>query len=160
TNWTTTSEPTAFTVPVSYGQWSSYLRIEESDEYLLTSNIQPISLVNMNGVAAHRFLNGTVTLQGSDARIFHFAGERYLLQITVARTTNETTVLQLFDITRGETIKEALTLFEASVDRAPVYSLPMSSVPNAAPGSQTGYHIIKDAEGNDDVLMLYGAATD
>lgn len=160
TNYTTVSEPTVVVVPVAYGQWASYLQIGNADQYLLTSNTQPISVVNANGTSAYRLAAASVSAKGTDARIFEFNGERYLMQITVARTGTETTILEVYDITRGESVTDALAIFEAGADKAPVYSLPMSSVTNAAPASQTGYHIIKDAEGNDDKLLIFGAATD
>lgn len=160
TNYTEVSAPFVISAPVTYGQWSSYLRIGNADQYLLTSNTQPISVVNANGVSAYRLAAASVSAKGADARIIHFNEERYLMQITVARSPDETTVLEVYDITAGESVVEALELFEASDEKTPVYSRMMSSVPNGAPASQTGYHIVKDAEGNDESLMIYGAATD
>jgi len=162
TDYTTISEPFVVVAPVAYGQWSSYLQIGNMDQYLLTSNTQPISVVNANGVSAYRLAPASVSAKGTDARIIHFNGERYLMQITVARTGTETTVLEVYDITRGESVVQAFEIFEAQEpeDREPVYSRHMSSITNGAPASQTGYHILKDADGNDESLMIFGGAAD
>lgn len=160
TNYTTVSDPFVIVAPVAYGQWSSYLQVGNTSQYLLTSNTQPISIVNVNGTSDYTLPTTAVSLKATGARVIHFNEERYLLQITVARTGTETTVLEMYDITRGSNVQEALTLFVEGEDKAPIYSSTLSSVTNTAPASQTGYHIVKDAEGNDESLMIFAAAAD
>lgn len=158
-NYTQVSNPTVLDAPTTYGQWSSYLQVGSSENFLLTSNTKPISLVNANGSASYTMNTTSVPVQGTDARVIEFNGERYLMLVTVARGGTDVATLFLYDISRGKDIAEALSLFEQAPQEA-VYQHNLSSTTNIAPAAQTGFNIIKDSEGKDEKLILYAAHTD
>lgn len=158
-DYTLFSDPKAFNLSETYGQWSSFLQAGNTDQYLVTSNILPISVVNEGGTAAYTMDASTVPQQGNDARIIEFNGERYLLLVTVARYAGETANIEVYDITKGADLVEALSSLDDN-PKKPIYTHSLTSNENAAPGAQTGFHIIKDAEGNDEKLLIYGAHSD
>lgn len=158
-NYTQVSNPTVLGASVSYGQWSSLLRVGNTDDYLLTGNLQPISIVSSSASPAYTMGSSSIAKQGNDARVIEFNGERYLITVTVARYAGETTTLNVYNITNGNTVTEALSNLDAG-NNSPVYQYTISSAPNAAPSSQTGWSIILDEDGNDSILQLYVAAAD
>ena len=159
-NYTQLVDQRVINTAVAYGQWSSFIQVEGTDAYLLTGNTQPISVVNALGSVSYTMPAGAVPTNASDARVVHFNGERYLLVVTVPRSPGETGVLQVYNITAGQDIVSALTSFAQRDNRSPIFEHLLNGSPNAAPASQTGFHIIKDEEGNDDTLVLYGAVAD
>ncbi|TZF85728.1 DUF4623 domain-containing protein (plasmid) [Pedobacter sp. BS3] len=159
TNYNQVSDPYVINSATAYGQWSSYLQVGNADSYLLTGNTTPISVVNSSGSISYTMNATSIPKNASDARVVTFNGERYLLVITVARSAGESTVIQLYDITRGSNIVDALTIFEQG-DKKPLYSYPLSSNTNTAPASQTGWAVVKDEDGKDKSLLIFGAATD
>lgn len=159
TGYNQVSDPFVINSSTVYGQWSSYFQAGSADAYLLTGNLHPISVVNSSGSVSYTMNVASIPKNASDAKVVTFNGERYLMVITVARYAGESTVLMLYDITRGENIVEALTIFEQGEKKA-VFEYPLSSNPNAAPASQTGWAVEKDGEGKDKTLLLYGGATD
>jgi hypothetical protein len=54
---------------------------------------------------------------------------------------------------------EALKLFEEG-DKKPIYQYSIGGGVNSSPGTNTGYHIVKDTEGNDSSLLIYTASND
>jgi hypothetical protein len=68
-------------------------------------------------------------------------------------------VLYVYDITKGENTVEALEFFNEG-DKTPLLQYSLGGSFNTAPGTDTGYKVIKDAEGNDSVLRLYAASND
>ncbi len=158
-NYTTITEPTVLNAATVYQQWASMLQIGQTDSYLLTGSLHPISVTDASAAVSYTMGASSIPKQGSDARVVEFNGERYLIMVTVARYAGESTTLYVYDITRGTTITEALTNFEQT-DRKELYQYTLSSIPNSAPASQTGFTILKDGEGNDETLRLFVAATD
>lgn len=160
-NYTNISDPEAFTGPASYGQWASYLQIGNTSSYLATAYGQPISVVNAAASRSYVMQTASVPTGGTDARVITFNGERYLMMITTARTGTQTAELLLYNITRGETITEALTLFEQDGGARPsVFNYTLTSTTNTAPAAQTGWLVKKDEKGKDETLVLYAAHTD
>jgi len=160
-NYTEISNPVAFESPTAYGQWASYLQVGNTGSYLVTAYQQPISIMNAAASRSYLMKAASVPVEGTDARVIDFNGERYLMMITTARTGTQTARLLLYNITSGGTISEALTLFEQDGGARPfVYEYTLTSTTNTAPAAQTGYLVKKDAEGNDDTLVLYAAHTD
>lgn len=160
TNYTTLSEPTSIPSQTGLTAWMTYTRVENSGDYIMTGYAAPIRLANESGAVSYTLSNTAVPLIGTDARIFTFNQERYLIMTTAARTASDAVVLYVYDITKGETVKEALELFNARSDKAEVYSYPMLGPNNGAPGTQSGYVITKNADGTDKTLTLYAASTD
>ena len=78
---------------------------------------------------------------------------------TAARRGEDAVVMYLYDITKGNSIAEALEIFEAG-EKKPLYQYSLLGPVNAAPSTQTGWYVTKDEQGKDDKLMLYAASTD
>jgi hypothetical protein len=68
-------------------------------------------------------------------------------------------VLYVYDITRGKDTIEALELFDEG-DKTPLLQYSLGGSFNTAPGTDTGYKVIKDAEGKDSVLRVYVGSND
>lgn len=159
TNFTEISNPKILGTQSGLGAFMNINQIGNSDQYLLTGHEAPIMITNEDAVVSYRMANTSVPIRGMDPRVIYFNGERYLLMVTAARGGADQVVMYLYDITRGETIAEALELFEAG-DKAAIFQHPLLGPANASPSTQTGWHVIKDEEGNDDKLLLYGASND
>lgn len=134
-------------------------RVGTTDSYLLTGHAAPIMVASVDGTIGYRMANSSIPIRSSDPRVVYFNGERYLLVVTAARGAGDAVVMYLYNITRGETITEALEIFESG-DMTPVYQYPLMGPVNASPSTQTGWYVTKNSEGNDDTLMLYGASND
>lgn len=161
TNYTTVSNPTAFAAPVAAsGSWTSYNRIGNTSDYIFTGHDAPVALISEGGSPAYTMSRTSIPVRGSDARVVNFNAERYLIITTAARTGSDATVFYVYDITRGATIKEALTNLDNATSVTPVFQYALMGPVNTAPASQTGFYVKKDASGNDVSLMLYSAAND
>ncbi len=160
-NYTTVSEPFVMAMPVTgAGSWTSYNRIGNTSDYIFTGHDAPIILLNEGATPAKTLPRTTIPIRASDARVIYFNGERYLIATTAARTGSEATNFLVYDITRGETVADALTIFEGLAERKPVFEYSLMGPVNTSPASQTGFHVVKDADGNDETLLLYSGASD
>lgn len=160
-NYATISDPVSFAVSgTAAGSWSSYTRIGNTAEYLLTGHQIPIALVSDGGTASFTMSGTNVPLIGSAARIVSFNSERYLIVTTAARTVGNFTNFMVYDITKGATVKDALTNLNNLPSATPVFNYSLMGPINTSPASQTGFYVKKDAQGNDESLMLYSGASD
>lgn len=131
-------------------------RVEDTDDYILTGYDAPIMVVNNDAALLYAMNRESLPIQGSDARIFTFNEERYLILTTAPRYSGNA-VLYVYDITKGSNTIDALKLFEEG-DKKPLFQYSIGGGVNSAPGTNTGYHIVKDDEGNDTSLLLYTAS--
>ncbi|MDR1090677.1 MAG: DUF4623 domain-containing protein [Prevotella sp.] len=116
------SDPALINLSVYGGWWTSYNQVDGSaNEYIYTGYQAPIMLVNESGSDIYTMATASVPLQGNDARIVNFNGERYLVMTTSTQGTAAAT-LYVYDISKGSTVEEALELFEATT-KMPKYSL-------------------------------------
>lgn len=159
-NYTTLSEARSITAQSSTTAWMTMTNIHGSGDYITTGYAAPISLVNESGVLSYALSNSAVPIYGADARIFSFNGERYMIMTGAARDANGATVLFVYDLTQGATTKEALEIFNNKADKTELYRFPLLGSANAAPGTQSGWYIVKDSDGKDEKLTLYAASTD
>lgn len=158
TNFTNISDPVVFAAPVANaGSWVSVTRIGNTQEYIYTGHDAPVILVNQNVATQQSLLRTTVPIRSSDARVFYFNGERYLMMVTAARGGTDPTVMQIYNITRGATVAEALRNLEAQSERVPVFQYSLGGPVNGNPTTQTGFYIKKDEDGNDETLVVYGS---
>jgi len=159
--YTTVTNPTVFAIPVTgAGSWTSYNRIGNTSEYLFTGHDAPVALVSEGGSASFTMSRTAIPIRSSDARIVNFNSERYLIVTTAARTGAEATNFYVYDITKGATVKDALTNLNSLPTVVPVFQYSLMGPVNTSPASQTGFYVKKDAMGNDESLMLYSAASD
>ncbi|MBK5196242.1 MAG: DUF4623 domain-containing protein [Proteiniphilum sp.] len=131
-------------------------RVEDTDDYILTGYDAPINIVNSEAALIYAMDRESVPIQGSDARIFTFNEERYMILTTAPRYSGNA-VLYVYDITKGSNTVDALKLFEEG-DKKPLFQYSIGGGVNPAPGTNTGYHIVKDEEGNDTSLLIYSAS--
>lgn len=132
-------------------------RIEDGDEYLWSGVYMAPALTNASASIVYdiKTLNGT---EFTACRAFSFNGERYLLACSAARSNKVTPTMFLYDITRGDTVADALAIFEAG-ERKPVYQFVLGGTNNANPGTSVNYSIQKDEEGKDMILRVFAHRT-
>ncbi|MDD4632747.1 MAG: DUF4623 domain-containing protein [Proteiniphilum sp.] len=155
-NYTTITEEKILPSQPGVSFCMSMNRVEKTDDYLLTGYDAPIMVVNSSATLLYAMDKNSVPVQGSDARIFNFNGERYLIMATAPRYSGNA-VLYVYDITKGSNTIEALRLFEEG-DKKPIYQYSIGGGVNSSPATNTGFHIIKDEEGKDKSLLLYAAS--
>jgi hypothetical protein len=161
TNYTTVSNPTTFATPVAAaGSWTSYNRVGNSSDYIFTGHDAPVALISDGGASSYTMSRFSIPVRGSDARVFNFNAERYLMITTAARTGADATIFYVYDITRGATLQEALTILDTTPNILPVFQYALNGPVNTAPASQTGFFVKKNTAGNDETLMLYSGAND
>ncbi len=160
-NYTTVSDPVSFAVPTgAASSWTSYNRIGNTAEYLFTGHPVPIALVSDGGTASFTMSGTNVPLIASDARIVNFNSERYLIVTTAARSVGNFTNFMVYNITKGDTVKDALTNLNNLPEAKPIFDYSLMGPINTSPASQTGFYVKKDAMGKDESLMLYSGASD
>lgn len=161
TNYTTVNNPITFAIPVAAaGSWTTYNRIGNTSDYIFTGHDAPIALISDGGASSYTMSRFSIPVRGSDARVFTFNGERYLMMTTAARGGSDATIFYVYDITRGATVQEALTILDTSPTITPVFQYALNGGINTSPSMQTGYFVNKDATGNDETLMLYAGGND
>lgn len=161
TNYTTIDNPTTFAIPIAAaGSWTSYNRIGNTSEYIFTGHDAPVALISDGGATSYTMSRTSIPVRGTDARVFNFNGERYLMMITAARGSSDPTIFYVYDITRGATVQEALTILDTSPTITPVFQYALNGAVNSSPSMQTGFFIKKDALGKDETLMLYSGGND
>ncbi len=160
TNYTEITDPTIIEMqPRLLEPFMNMNRVGTSDNYLLTGHAAPIMVASVEGTIGYKMANSSIPIRSCDPRVVYFNGERYLLVVTAARGAGDAVVMYLYNITKGETITEALEIFESG-NMTPIYQYPLLGPVNTSPSTQTGWYVTKDNEGNDDTLMLYGASND
>ena len=160
TNYTTISDPTVLANASGSSYVMSFNRVGNTSNYLYTGYDAPIRVANESAVVSYSLSNTAVPLRGSDARVAYFNGERYLIMTTAARTGSDAVVLFIYDITKGESITDALKIFNDKADKSPVYQYSLLGPVNTTPATQTGWHVTKDADGKDEMLTIYTASAD
>jgi len=165
TNYTTVTNPSVFVTPVTVatvgtGAWSTYNRIGNTSEYLFTGHEAPIVLASEGGAASFTMSKTAIPIRSSDARVVYFNEERYLIVTTAARGPGDFTNFMVYDITKGANVKDALTNLNNLPTVTPVFNYSLMGPVNGSPASQTGFYVKKDAQGKDEKLMLYSAASD
>ncbi len=160
-NYTTVTNPTVIASPaVSPGSWVSVNRIGNTSDYIYTAHEAPVTLVSDGVTPSFTMSRTSIPIRALDARVVNFNGERYLIATTAARTGSEATNFYVYDITRGSTVKDALTNLNAQPTITPIFQYSLMGPVNLAPSSQTGFFVKKDAAGKDETLMLYSGAAD
>ena len=159
-NFTTLSEPTVLPSLAGLTFVMSYNRVGTSDDYIMTGYESAIHLVNEGGSISYSLDKSAIPLRSSDARIFEFNKERYLMATTAARSGSDPTVFNVYDITKGKTTAESLKVFNDESDKKPLLDYSLMGPINTAPATRTAYHITKGADGSDEMLTLFTATND
>ena len=137
----------------------SMYRIENTSQYLLSGLRFPVALTDEMGGVKFQLNKDHIAAESIGARIFTFNKARYLLTCTVGfgGATKATPTMNLYDITKGSTVQEALEKMDAAKDQKPVYSFILGGTFTGAPGVNTNYFIERDADGNDVKLYLFAS---
>lgn len=158
-NWTEVTETKVLDTHPGVSNVMTYNQVEDTDDYLLSGyDTKNIYVVDSESSLKYTLSSDDIESQGVGARIVSFNEERYLLYAISPRYSGNS-VLYVYDITRGEDTIEALQLFAES-SNAPILQYSLGGSFNNAPGTDTGYKVIKDAEGNDSILRLYAGSND
>ena len=104
-------------------------------------------------------INSLKPMEITAADVITFNQERYLIAVAAARSNKVTPTLLIYDLTKGDTIEEAIKIFEASDKHDPIYSLLLGGQNNGNPASSVNYIIKKDTEGNDAELRVFAHRT-
>lgn len=153
------TETSLINTGVNYEQWSAINQVGNTGTYIIGGHSQSISLIDVAGKSSYKLAASTLPTSSGDPRVVNFNGERYLLTISIPRSAPVTSVLRVYNITRGATITDAFLAFEQG-EKKPVYEFMISSSPNTAPGTQSGFYVQKGTNGKDEKLLIYGATTD
>lgn len=160
TGFVSITDPYAFAVPIAGGgSWTSYTQIGHTSEYIFTGHDAPVALASDGGALTYAMGRVAIPVRSSDARVLYFNGERYLIVTTAARTGSEPTNFALYNITKGATVADGLKNLNDLASK-PIFEYSLMGPVNTSPSSQTGYYIKKDADGKDETLMLFSAASD
>lgn len=160
TNFTALSEPTVLPSATGLTFVMSYNQVGNSGDYIMTGYESAIHLANESASISYSLDRTAIPLRASDARVFEFNEERYLMATTAARGGSDPTVFYVYDITKGENTVDALTIFNDESDKNPVYNYSLMGPINTAPATRTSYHVTKDADNNDETLTIYTATND
>lgn len=160
TNYTTISDPFVFASLTGSSYTMSFNRVGNTSDYIYTGYDAPIRVANESGTVSYALSNTAVPIRGSDAQVITFNNERYLIMTTAARSGSDPVVLYIYDITKGNTTTEALTLFNERADKSPIYQYSLLGPAGANCFTQTRWHITKDEAGNDETLTIFSSHTD
>lgn len=158
-NWTETSDPKLLGGFPWMGTWSFYTRIDGSDKYLVTSlQMENILLADEDGNTSVAIPSGILPANAGDPRVIHFNQERYLLTVDGARiAAHGTPAIRIYNITQGDTVEEALEIVRQNGTIELLYEHSLGGANNGAPGTRSAYDIIKDENGKDETLLIYGS---
>lgn len=140
----------------------SFNQIGSTSQYLCTSYGSPLYVVSESGSVAMTIPSSIFEATAADARVVYFNNERYLMYMTSGINNASGTVLKVYDITRGGTIEEALTIFSGQNElaRKPIYEFSLNGGANSAPITRTAWKVEKDSKGEDSKLLLFATASD
>lgn len=158
----TTSEPTVLASNANATANTYVYRIEDTDKYLWSGLRLPVTLSDENvtpGGASLPLDDNILPKESVAARMFTFNQERYLMACVAkfGSASKVTPVLNVYNLTKGANAEEAMENFKAAESHNPDYSAIIGGDSgNTAPGISTNYHIVKDSNGNDEKLIIFG----
>lgn len=158
----TTSEPTVLASNANATANTYVYRIEDTDKYLWSGLCLPVTLTDENvtpGGASLPLDDNILPKESVAARMFTFNQERYLMACVAkfGSASKVTPTLDVYNLTKGANEEEAMENFKAAESHKPDYSAIIGGDSgNTAPGISTNYHIVKDSNGNDEKLIIFG----
>ncbi len=158
----TTSEPTVLANNSNATANTYVYRIEDTDKYLWSGLRLPVTLSDENvtpGGASLPLDDNILPKESVAARMFTFNQERYLMACVAKyrRRKQGNAALDVYNLTKGANEEEAMENFKAAESHKPDYSAIIGGDSgNTAPGISTNYHIVKDSNGNDEKLIIFG----
>lgn len=158
----TTSEPTVLASNANATANTYVYRIEDTDKYLWSGLRLPVTLSDENvtpGGASLPLDDNILPKESVAARMFTFNQERYLMACVAkfGSASKVTPTLDVYNLTKGANEEEAMENFKAAESHKPDYSAIIGGDSGiTAPGICTNYHIVKDSNGNDEKLIIFG----
>ncbi|MDR2586466.1 MAG: DUF4623 domain-containing protein [Prevotellaceae bacterium] len=124
-NFTQSSEPTILSITESAGTpsngaWGTCNMVDGNPgEFIFTSSNNVVRLINVDGGTMYNMTTFAVN-DGGSARTVNFNNARYLITLNSMIGSG---VISLYDITKGSSTTEALTLFDGgdALSKAPLY---------------------------------------
>ena len=162
TNHKTTGEPTVLASNANATANTYVYRIEDTDKYLWSGLRLPVTLSDENvtpGGASLPLDDNILPKESVAARMFTFNQERYLMACVAkfGSASKVTPTLNVYNLTKGANAEEAMENFKAAESHNPDYSIIIGGDSGiTAPGISTNYHIVKDSNGNDEKLIIFG----
>lgn len=158
----TTSEPTVLASNANATANTYVYRIDDTDKYLWSGLRLPVTLTDENvtpGGASLPLDDNILPKESVAARMFTFNQERYLMACVAkfGSASKVTPTLNVYNLTKGANEEEAMENFKAAESHNPDYFVILGGDSgNTAPGISTNYHIVKDSNGNDEKLIIFG----
>lgn len=133
-------------------------RIGNTDKYLWGGVRVPVTLVD-EGVSP--IYQSSIAGEAVSPKVVEFNKERYLVVCTAGfgGASKASIALEVYNITKGATIEEALQNFDEGENHNPVYQFKLGGSGNANALAQTDFYIEKDEQANDVKLCLFAART-
>lgn len=162
TNHKTTGEATVLSNNANATANTYVYRIEDTDKYLWSGLRLPVTLSDENvtpGGASLPLDDNILPKESIAARMFTFNQERYLMACVAkyGSASKATPALNVYNLTKGANEAEAMENFKAAESHNPDYSIIIGGDSGiTAPGISTNYHIVKDSNGNDEKLIIFG----
>lgn len=162
TNHKTTGEATVLSNNANATANTYVYRIEDTDKYLWSGLRLPVTLTDENvtpGGASLPLDDNILPKESIAARMFTFNQERYLMACVAkyGSASKVTPTLDVYNLTKGANEEEAMENFKAAESHKPDYSAIIGGDSGiTAPGICTNYHIVKDSNGNDEKLIIFG----
>lgn len=162
TNHKTTGEATVLSNNANATANTYVYRIEDTDKYLWSGLRLPVTLTDENvtpGSASLPLDDNILPKESVAARMFTFNQERYLMACVAkyGGASKATPALNVYNLTKGANVEEAMENFKAAESHNPDYSIIIGGDSGiTAPGICTNYHIVKDSNGNDEKLIIFG----
>ena len=162
TNHKTTGEATVLSNNSEATANTYVYRIDDTDKYLWSGLRLPVTLSDENvtpGGASLQLDDNILPKESIAARMFTFNQERYLMACVAkyGGASKATPALNVYNLTKGANEEEAMENFKAAESHNPDYSIIIGGDSGiTAPGICTNYHIVKDSNGNDEKLIIFG----
>jgi hypothetical protein len=153
-NYTNVSDLQYYATQTHAGTWATFTMIEGSqDEFLYSGHQGPVRLISPTGNTLYT-MTAFANNAGVCPRIFYFNGERYL-----ATMTAPTGGMHVYNITRGESIQQALEIFDGleAPSRRDLLAFNLSG-PLEGLNVSLQMSVVKD-EANDKVYIIGSAPT-
>ncbi len=162
TNHKTTGEATVLSNNSEATANTYVYRIDDTDKYLWSGLRLPVTLSDENvtpGGASLPLDDNILPKESVAARMFTFNQERYLMACVAkyGGASKATPALNVYNLTKGANAEEAMENFKAAESHKPDYSVIIGGDSGiTSPGICTNYHIVKDSNGNDEKLIIFG----
>lgn len=143
-----------FLNPATYGGfWATFNQVDGSpSEYLYTGHQGPVMLASNNGEIIYSMKTENIPIaDAADAHILNFNKAKYMITTTAFGEHN----FKIYDITRGETTKEALEILETTDPFAYKYNYAMGG--NTASGYAAGMTAWSVSEDGETLYIMTGA---